>query len=472
MRSKQPRSSRAAVARAAVAVTAVAGLVLSGSLLAATAEAATTGTVATQPKVKQLGTTVLTTSGRTDLTYTGYMNGESFQQDGIVSYAGWQYSAFWDSAGYANLSRRKLPSGAWQNLRLTDYKTGSTDSHNTISIGICSQDGTLHLAFDMHSSVMRYRRSVPGLASAPESAAWSTASFGAVASGIAGQSMPEMTYPQFLTNPSGALQLVIRTGQSGSGDEVLYEYTSGAWSYVGKVIDGLSYDNNAYLFGVEYDAAGTMHMTWTVRETSNASTNHDLFYASSPDRGRTWRNSAGTQVATTGSKPLVSNSSALRVWSIPQNRGLINQESQVVDAAGTVHVLASHLPASAADVSDFTTARDKAVLVHYWRERGSSSWHQTYTPFLERSSRGDIGVDAADNLYVVSGDSTTKKLHIQTASKASGWTDWAIRYTSDPVYYSDPLIDHVRLRTLGVLSIFTPRYGGSQIDVQDWSVGS
>jgi hypothetical protein len=142
----------------------------------------------------------------------------------------------------------------------------------------------------------------------------------------------------------------------------------------------------------------------------------------------------------------------------------------VVDAAGIVHVLASHLPATAASQTDFTAARNAAVLVHYWRDKATKLWHQTYTPFLERSARGDIGVDGGGNLYVVSGDSTTRTLRIQTASKASTWSDWTIRYTSPPVYYSDPLLDHARLRSAGVLSIFAPRYGGSQIDIQDWNV--
>jgi len=426
--------------------------------------------LAAAPSVTQTSVTVLTTTGRTALTYTGYMNGESFQQDGITTVAGWQYSAFWDQSGYVNLSRRKLPSGAWQNLRLTDYVTTSTDSHNTISIGISRQDGTIHLAFDMHSSVLRYRRSVAGLATSPGTAAWQPGSFGAVQSSLTGAGMPTMTYPQFLTTPAGKLQLALRTGTSGAGDEVLYEYASGAWASVGRFIDGTTANNNAYLFGLEYDSTGLLHATWTVRETSNASTNHDLFYAYSRDDGRTWRNNAGSVIATTGSAPLISNSAGLRVWAIGQNRGLINQESQVVDKAGIVHVLASHLPAAAPSNTDFTAARESAVLVHYWRDKASKVWHQTYTPFLERSSRGDIAVDAADNLYVASGDSSTRKLHIETASKASGWTDWALRYTSGAIYYSDPLIDHDRLRTLGVMSIFAPRYGGSQIDVQDWTV--
>lgn len=442
---------------------------LAAVLLSATVLAAAPAQAAA-PSVTQTSVTVLTTTGRTALTYTGYMNGESFQQDGITTVAGWQYTAFWDQSGYVNVSRRKLPSGAWQNLRLTDYATASTDSHNTISIGVSRQDGTMHLAFDMHSSALRYRRSVPGLATYPDTAAWQPSSFGAVQSTLTGASMPTLTYPQFLTTPAGRLQLALRTGTSGAGDEVLYEYASGAWTSIGRFIDGTTANNNAYLFGLEYDSTGLLHATWTVRETSNASTNHDLFYAYSRDDGRTWRDNAGSVIATTGSTPLISNSAGLRVWSIGQNRGLINQESQVVDAAGIVHVLASHLPAAAASNSDFTAARESAVLVHYWRDKASKVWHQTYTPFLERSSRGDIAVDSGDNLYVASGDSSTRKLHIETASKASGWTDWALRYTSGAIYYSDPLMDHERLRTLGVLSIFAPRYGGSQIDVQDWTV--
>ncbi|MCO8276575.1 BNR repeat-containing protein [Actinoplanes sp. TRM 88003] len=421
---------------------------------------------AAAPTVTAMSTTVLTTSGRTALTYTGYMNGESFQQDGITTFNGRQYSAFWDEAGYVNVSRRQLPSGAWANVRLTDYRTTSTDSHNTISIGIAPADGTIHLAFDTHSSQFRYRKSAAGLATSPT---WTAAGFGAVQSSLTNTSMAVVTYPQFFAHPDGTLQLAIRTGVSGTGDEVLYEYRAATWTYIGEFIDGTTYNNNAYLFGIEYDSNSLLHATWTVRETSDASTNHDLYYAYSRDKGRTWRNNAGTVVATTGSTPLPSNSAGLKVWTIARNRGLMNQESQVVDAAGNVHVLASHLPANAPSNTNFTAARETAVLVHYRRDKATKAWHQTYTPFLERSSRGDIAVDAADNLYVASGDSATRKLHIETASRASNWTDWTIRYTSPAIYYSDPLIDHQRLRTQSVLSIFTPRYGGSQIDVQDWS---
>lgn len=438
------------------------------------------------PALTHLSTTAITTTGRTALTYTGYMNGESFQQHGITTFGEWQYTAFWDEAGHVNLARRRLPAGAWQNLQLTDYTTVSTDSHNVISIGIAAEDGTIHVAFDTHSSPLRYRRSAPGLAAAgTDPADWSLDRFGPVRCTLADTDLSTdlsvVTYPRFINAPDGRFQLAIRTGYSGSGDEVLYEYAEGEWVCLGPFINGTAAGNNAYLFGIGYDDVGRLHTTWTVRETPDPSTNHDLYYAYSDDRGRTWRTNTGSPVARAGIAPLLADSPALKVWSIGPNRGLMNQESQIVDSTGTVHVLASHLPwpaettaaaetGFAAAETDFAVARERAVLVHYWRDPATAVWSRTSTPFREGSARSDLAVDADDNLYVAGGNSLTRQLHIETASRASGWTDWTNRHTSAAIYYSDPLIDHERLRSLGTLSVFAPRHGGSQIDVQDWSV--
>jgi hypothetical protein len=423
--------------------------------------------------VTQSSVTVLTTTGRTALTYTGYMNGESFQQDGITTFNGWQYTAWWDQPGYVNLARRATGSTPWQTIRLADYRTTSTDSHNTISIGISGQDGTIHLAFDMHNSVLKYRRSIAGLASSPSTANWSAASFGAVANSLAGQRLSQATYPRFFRAPDGMLQMCIRTGASGAGDLVLFEYRGGAWTYLGQFLNGTRADNNAYLFGIEYDDTGLdtsdlLHATWTVRETPNASTNHDIYYAYSKDQGRTWRNNAGNVVATTGSNPLVASSTGLRVVGIGQNRGLMNQESQVVDSAGHVHVLASHMAPSASSDGNFDSARRKSVLVHYWRDKPSKAWNRQVLSYTGVMTRADIGVDANDNVYIAAGNSSTRRLSVYAASKASGWTDWTARYTSSVEYYSDPLLDHARLLD-GVVSVFAPRYGGRQIDVLNWT---
>ena len=425
------------------------------------------------PNVSHRGTSTLTTIGHRVVTYTGYMNGESFQQEGIRTFNGWQYAVFWDSSSYVNISRRQLPSGAWQNIRFTDYRTSSTDSHNVISMGISHLDGTIHLAFDMHNSPMRYRISKPGAALNPAGTAWTASLFSATSSTLKGQWLPSsLTYPAFISSPGGKLQMTIRDGASGGGDQLLYEYngagSSGAWTSIGKIIEGGT--ANAYMFGQEYSPSGCLHMSWNWRQTSNPSTNHDLLYAYSCDEGRTWRNNADATIATTGSNPLSASSSGIRVWAIGQNRGLINQESMVIDANGFVHVIASHMPDWQPNDSDFTRARAKSVVMHYFRNPSSRGWTRRVTPFVEHSARSDVVADSNGNLYVVSGDDTTKRLHIETASAASGWSDWTLKWTSSSIYFSDPLLDHWRTKTENTISIFQPRWNSGTIDVLDWNV--
>ncbi|THV36500.1 hypothetical protein FAB82_21565 [Glycomyces buryatensis] len=125
---------------------------------------------------------------------------------------------------------------------------------------------------------------------------------------------------------------------------------------------------------------------------------------------------------------------------------------------------------SASNDSNFDSARRKSVLVHYWRDKTSKAWNRQVLSYTGVMTRADIGVDADDNLYIASGNSSARRLSVYTASKASGWTDWTTRYTSNVEYYSDPLLDHSRLLD-GVVSVFAPRYGGSQIDVLNWATG-
>ena len=425
--------------------------------------------IAAAPTVSAPAISTLATDGLSTVSYSGYMNGESFQQEGITTYNGWQYAAYWNSARRVVLARRQLPSGGWQKITFTDYATTVNDSHNVICIGIARGDGSIHLAFDMHDATLKYRKSVAGLANNPGSQTWSASRFGAVRNNLNGPVLTGLTYPAFISAPSGKLQLAIRVGASGAGDEVLYEYNSGTWTSVGKFINGTSSSVNAYLFGIEYDRFGRLHTTWTWRDTPNASTNHDILYAFSDDQGRTWKNNAGTIVARTGSTFITPSTAGTKVWTIPQNRGLINQESQVVDGNGVVHVIASHLPDSAPSNSNFTAAREAAVIHHYFRAT-NGTWTRRPTPFLERLSRADVGIDSRNNLYVASGDSKTFKLHIETASAASNWSDWTLRYTSAPIYFSDPLIDHARLLSDGKLSVVNPRVSSGTIDVLDFTV--
>jgi hypothetical protein len=74
---------------------------------------ATGGNACTTAGITKDNDALLTYSGLTIVSYGGYLNGESFQQDGIVSYNGYQYAAFWNTNRNVVMARRALPNGGW-----------------------------------------------------------------------------------------------------------------------------------------------------------------------------------------------------------------------------------------------------------------------------------------------------------------------------------------------------------------------
>ena len=417
------------------------------------------------------GEVLLTNAGLTIVSYGGYLNGESFQQDGIVSYNGYQYAAFWNTSRHVVLARKALPSGTWSTLEFTDYSLSADDAHNTISLGICPKDGTLHLSFDHHSNNLHYRKSVAGLLANPSTVAWTAASFSAVSSSLVGSTTVALvTYPRFVTEPDGNKMLFeARIGTSGSGDEYLWEYDAAthAWTSLGMYISGTVDSINAYPHGLSYTRGGSrLHMSWCWRETPDASTNHDLLYIYSDDHGRTWKNSVGAAVASTGSSFVSKNSSGIKVWTINQNRGLINQEHMAVDAAGIVHVLLSHMPDSQADDSSFDSARSKSQFFDYWRA-ASGTWTRTAMGLpVVASFRGKLAISSSNNVYAVLPD-----LRIAAASAASGFATWVVLNIADSGrFFSDPLIDTARLVAEDKLTIFYPQKSSSSIYVLDYTL--
>jgi hypothetical protein len=414
---------------------------------------------------------LLTNAGLTVVSYGGYLNGESFQQDGIVSYKGYQYAAFWNSSRHVVVARRVLPSGIWSSFEFTDYSLALDDAHNTISLGICPGDGTLHLSFDHHSNNLHYRKSVAGLATNPSAATWAASSFSAVTSSLVGSTTVALvTYPRFVTEPGGSKMLFeARLGSSGSGDEYLWEYdaTTHTWTSLGMYVYGTGDSINAYPHGLSYTRGGSrLHMSWCWRETPDASTNHDLLYIYSDDHGRTWKNNGGTAVATTGSSYASKNSAGIKVWTINQNRGLINQEHMAVDATGRVHVLLSHMPDAQADDATFDSARTKSQFFDYWRDT-SGTWSRTAMGFpVVANFRGKLAISSSNNVYAVLPD-----LRIAAASAASSFASWTVLANADSGrFFSDPLIDTARLASEDKLTVFYPQKNSPNIYVLDYTL--
>jgi hypothetical protein len=417
------------------------------------------------------GEVLLTTAGLTIVSYGGFLNGESFQQDGIVSYNGYQYAAFWNSSRHVVMARRALPSGAWSTFEFTDYSLSADDAHNTISIGICPGDGTIHLSFDHHSNNLHYRKSVAGVATNPATATWAASSFSAVTSNLVGSATVTLvTYPRFVTEPDGNKMLFeARIGTSGSGDEYLWEYdgVTHAWASLGMYVYGTGDSINAYPHGLSYTRGGArLHMSWCWRETPDASTNHDLLYIYSDDHGRTWKNNTGSAVAATGSSYVTKNSPGIKVWTINQNRGLINQEHMAVDATGRVHVLLSHMPDAQSDDATFTSARTKSQFFDYWRN-ASGTWARSAMGLpVVASFRGKLAISSSNNVYAILPD-----LRIAAASAASSFATWTVLNSADSGrFFSDPLIDTARLLTEDKLTVFYPQKSSPNISVLDYTL--
>lgn len=471
------------------------------------------GVCAAFPSVTPIGDTVVDPQAMTLTTGTyGYaINGLSFQQNAVMSHNGWQYVTYYNGAGRVCVARRPLPSGVWAVLELADYTISTTgDAHNVVTMGICPNDGTIHLSFDHHGGTLHYRVSDPGAANDPASVTWSASLFGPVRNYlIAGQPLSSVTYPRFWPTPTGDLQFGYRAGGSGSGDYYLADYTAatGLWSNNRQVINrygsysdslGSSTTRNAYLNPPGYGPDGKLHFTWTWRESAGGA-NHDILYAWSDDGGVTWYNNnplSGFWIGTDGpavqrmfslswgsgdgleiigdtstGQRITVASEDVTVVSLDRYYGMMNQQAQAIDPQGRVHVLMFHCtPESYAGYYYSTWGPIGARrYYHYWRD-AQGNWARNVLPFDADDPHSYVG--QRPKLFICSnGDayaiyqawqsasltSTAIYVHdgdlvIAAATETARWTDWQIIHVETGPFLSEALADPFRFED-GVLSV-------------------
>ncbi len=444
------------------------------------------------------------------------INGNAHQSEPLISFGGYQF-ATWYHNGANNeqdiyLARRDLtdPTNTWQSFD-TGYNmvngdedgdgTGrmSWDSHNVIGMGI-SGDGRIHLAYDHHVDNLRYLTTRGINRATISSSAWASQTADAdnlffVPSGERAKfnaqdtgTVSGVTYPRFADGPNGDLLATYRTGGSGNGNTHFLSYNSGTsansdgapnqrWGQSHLVIDGSTgtysdpYDTsssphrNAYLNGVDTAPDGTIHMTWTWRETPQ-DTNHDINYAYSQDGGNTWKNNDGLVIADKDTGQTISlNSQGIVVKELDRTQSLINQQGQTVDSNGVVHALMWHRREDGVngefdwEPGERFSAADSAYY-HYHRDPLTGDWVQNQLPTERRvGSRPRIGHDADGNLYAVY--TSSNDLIIAGATKDANYSDWEIVHEDNRNFVSHALLDQSRLVNDGVLSIFLQDNGPS-----------
>lgn len=439
---------------------------------------------AAAPLVIRVSDTLLDPAAVYFVSSDGLVNNASFQQSGILTWAGFQYAAWYTGSREAVIARRALPSGAWERVAL-GHALSTNDSHNSISLGVSPADGRLHVAMDTHVSPVFYVQSEAGLVTAAASRSWTAGRFGPVQRTLGGVDLGAITYPRFLVTPEGRLQLSFRTGRAGNGQAELAEYTNGAWTRLGPWSSASgSYDQhgatsttrNLYLHGLTYGPDGRLHATFTWREGNRAVmcnrgglANHDTGYVYSDDRGRTWRVNSGAAV----SGPVAVDTPGHVVDPLNVDHALINQESQAVDSTGQPHAIVSYVPARFAEcVSDFVGQRQSSGRAFHVFRMADGTWRKTEIPVaLNAFGRSRLVFDAADNAYLVMPFG-----RIVSASRASDYRDWTLQFDGVGLDgFGEVLVDEQRVRTDGVLSVlYQQRSSGtspSPIRVADFLLG-
>ncbi|MEU6140375.1 BNR repeat-containing protein [Streptomyces sp. NPDC047081] len=441
--------------------------VLASAILAAVATPGIARAADPGPSVSKTGSTQLDSQAVFFVSYDGLVNNNSFQKNGLFTYKGYQYAAWYTSTKYAVIARRVLGASSWSTVTLS-HQLKSSDSHNVISMGVSKVDGRLHINMDSHSDGYFYVKSVAGLLDNPGSTAWTSSVFGSVQTSLDGLALTtQFTYPQFVSTPEGKLQLSYRVGISGNGRNALAEYDGSTWTALGEWSSstgtytsshGSSTARNMYLHGIDYDVNGRLHSFFTWREqnaavmcNSGGITNHDTGYVYSTDRGRTWRNDAGTLVAATGTSDTVAvTDSGLVVDSLNPDHSLMNQESQFTDSAGLPHAIISYVPGRFGQcTTNYVSDRTANGRAFHVRKNSSGTWTKTEIPVaLNSSQRTKLVLDKYDNAYAV-----FPYGRIAGASKSSGYTDWTLLYDgSDLNAFGEVVIDEMRVKADNVLS--------------------
>jgi hypothetical protein len=389
------------------------------------------------------------------------INGKSFQQDALITHMGYQYLTYYDAQRNVCLSRRKLPAEPWETIRFTDYLFQGNDAHNTISIGICPNDGTIHLAFDHHGHPLHYRVSHEGVATTPGSQTWDTSLFSPVLGELEQGKPIKITYPRFFQVPDGELQFCYRRGGSGGGDRMLVDYNSGEgkWENTRQIDsgEGLFEDDMgesssrcSYPNGYTYGSNGKLHATWVWRETPS-DPNHDLIYVYSEDKGRTWLNNEGHE---TNGPPGI-KSPGIVVIDIPRSLGLMNTHGQAVDSKGRIHAVMWHcteetLRAEGSKPGEHRWGLDSAHRYHhYWRDE-EGSWQHRELPWVS-GSRPKLFIDERDNTYLLY--EKEGNLEIASASSKAGYSDWRVVYVEQGPFVNEMLGDPQRWTQEGILSV-------------------
>jgi hypothetical protein len=410
-------------------------------------------------------------------------NWASFDQDKVVSFAGHQYSVFWDANRLLTMVRRELRTGEIQTISFPEHiladglpERQRNNGHRNTVVGISPGDGRLHLSWDHHNNDLNYTRNRAGFITNPP-ARISAEDF-EPKKPLTDGAPQRVTYPMFFNDHEENLFFFYRSGGSGAGDIALFEYghSAGTWHIISDRLfgrEGLypdwndSTSRNAYLHDILFDSTGRLHITWVYREVAATwASNHDLHYAYSDDKGRTWKNNAGEQIADTRrGERITLDSPGIVVRKIPVFSWLMNQCGMTLDSRNRPHVATYHMeePFRPETLTHDPPADEQHRLryYHYWRG-DDGEWRRSDPLPLPLPRHRPMIVAAPDDSILIY-FSTPNGFICHVARAEDKWKTWRTVRMTGPEHRVNDVTKHDRrrLREENILS-FTVDPRGSE----------
>ncbi|MEN1678383.1 MAG: BNR-4 repeat-containing protein [Planctomycetota bacterium] len=425
------------------------------------------------------------------------INSTAFKNESIITAGGYQFTTNYREDGKLMVMRRELsaPANHWE-IRVTEFTSFNiNDAHNVPVVGV-DGDGYLHLAWGTHADPLLYTRSTtPVTAGEPLAFIGDSVGNSGAINTMTGSQESRTTYPNFIRIPgSDDLLFNYRTGGSGNGVYRInrFDNATDTWDWADEVwinntdASGLTY--NAYPHNLSYDSNGGLHATWTKRYNSSSptgnsgfQTNHNLYYAYSPDDGQTWFKDLGGQDPYPA---IIDESNAEVIVPIPEGSSLINTGTQAIDAGNRPAIATWWAPRSGDPTPD--NRRQYMYVGHNGDEWFTSQITHRRTDGVatvvpesqlgrNHMGRPQVFFDDYNRAYVIYKDDDNGGGVTVAVSQAESRDDWEFhRLTTESLGRTEPTVDRTLWQTQRQAHILVQRMdgdstnGGSPISVLEW----
>ena len=377
------------------------------------------------------------------------VNSAMHRRNALISYCAedgsvFQFSGWYDAGGHIWLAMRKN-NGAWVSTD-SGFRNSISDAHNSLAIAVDGR-GYLHAAWCRHDHHLHY-------AAAPQ-----PLSLKLEERHFPGSREAHVTYPEFFIQSTGDLILLYRRGSSGNGDILLdrYDCRSERWVRLhDRLIDGES--RMSPYWQACLDHSDRLHISWCWRDTSDASTNHDICYLRSTDASCTaFEDAAGKPVHLPCS---CSFDPAVR---IPTGQSLVNQTAMTADKEGNPVIISMW---GNGDDFDYRILRfDKEAWNVYSLGRRPSHSAFSGKGTLDLSFARPEILSADDGFLLILRDQSSGQSACLLPCRFENgrlFTEAPVPLVSGPLGVWEPLYDPVRWRTLGILSLFIQKQSYSR----------